>query len=238
MNIWTTKLRGPGLPAALATACIAFTPAHAAERTKASRQENTGVATGFAIGAAAGGPIGAVVGATAGALLGDHYHRQSVSNASLKTNLSQSESDRSRLQTELARSEAQEEQMSHALDQTRELETEVSFRTADASLPDPTLARLKKLGALAASLPEVTVRVSGYADPRGSEELNAQLSRQRAEAVAKAIEDAGVDSSRVIIEAHGESQSQSSTGDLDGYAFDRRVTVRIEHAAESTVASR
>src|SRR5262245_39329268 len=136
MNIWTTKLRGPALPIALATACIALTPAHAAEHTKASRQENTGVATGFAIGAAAGGPIGAMLGATAGALLGDHYHRQSVRNASLKTDLSQSESERSRLQTELVQSEAQGEQMSHALDQTRELETDVNFRTADASLSD------------------------------------------------------------------------------------------------------
>ena len=39
---------------------------------------------------------------------------------------------------------------------------------------------------------------------------------------------AGVPAGRIVIEAHGKSESQSEAGDLDGYAFDRRVSVRLE----------
>jgi len=35
-----------------------------------------------------------------------------------------------------------------------------------------------------------------------------------------------------VIEAHGEHESTSADGDLEGYAFERRVTVRIEQSAE------
>jgi hypothetical protein len=42
----------------------------------------------------------------------------------------------------------------------------------------------------------------------------------------------------VIVEAKGELDSSSTDGDLEGYAFERRVTVRIEQeAGESAVAS-
>jgi len=37
---------------------------------------------------------------------------------------------------------------------------------------------------------------------------------------------------RIVIEAHGEHESSSAEGDLEGYAFERRVTVRIEQAAD------
>jgi outer membrane protein OmpA-like peptidoglycan-associated protein len=74
----------------------------------------------------------------------------------------------------------------------------------------------------------VKVRVAGYADPRGSEELNAALSERRADAVAAVLAQAGVEPGRIIVEAHGKTDSTSTDGDLDGYAFERRVTVRIE----------
>ncbi len=36
---------------------------------------------------------------------------------------------------------------------------------------------------------------------------------------------------RLLIAAHGSSQSTSPQGDLDAYAFDRRVTVRLDGTA-------
>jgi hypothetical protein len=42
----------------------------------------------------------------------------------------------------------------------------------------------------------------------------------------------------LIIESHGADDSTTKDGDLDGYAFDRRVNVRIEHDdKDSQVAS-
>jgi outer membrane protein OmpA-like peptidoglycan-associated protein len=56
--------------------------------------------------------------------------------------------------------------------------------------------------------------------------------------VAGVLTAAGVPADRVVIEAHGEQASTSSDGDLEGYAFERRVTVRIEPGSgDSAVAS-
>ncbi len=49
---------------------------------------------------------------------------------------------------------------------------------------------------------------------------------------------AGVTPDRMIVEGHGNSESTSVDGDLDGYAFDRKVTVRLERPGTQEVASR
>jgi outer membrane protein OmpA-like peptidoglycan-associated protein len=82
----------------------------------------------------------------------------------------------------------------------------------------------------------VKVRVSGYADPRGSEKLNTALSERRADAVAHVLIQGGVDASQLVVEAHGATDSKTAQGDLDGYAFDRRVTVKIEPDSNTKVA--
>src|SRR6267143_719276 len=81
--------------------------------------------------------------------------------------------------------------LDEALKITDELQTDVSFRTNDASINAPSMSPLLKLGALAASMPDVKVRVAGYADPRGSDEVNDALSQRRAEAVAAVLANAG-----------------------------------------------
>jgi len=108
----------------------------------------------------------------------------------------------------------------------------VAFRTADTSINSQQLPALRKIGALAASLPPgARVRIDGYADPRGPATLNDDLSLRRAEAVALTLEQAGCPQDRLVVDAHGASDSNSPKGDLDAYAFDRRVTVRLEAAA-------
>jgi len=235
------------LPAYAATAATADTPQHA------SKQENIGVFTGLAVGAAAGGPIGAMVGMVAGAWLGDHYHRQSVANhdlaaqnhdlalrnQDLTASLGRSEAENRGLSGKLdlatqslAATQEQRTRLDRAVQLSDDIETDVSFRTADASVNSMQLPALRKIGALAASLPPgAKVQIDGYADPRGPATLNDDLSLRRAEAVALTLEKAGCPQDRLVISGHGSSQSTSPQGDLDAYAFDRRVTVRLEGAA-------
>jgi outer membrane protein OmpA-like peptidoglycan-associated protein len=249
MNTLTNRLRAGALGITLATTCVAAWPAYAQDGSskpqRASKQENIGVATGFTVGAVAGGPIGAIVGAAAGAWLGDRYHKQVTTNTTLASDLSKSEAERTRLAqnvTQLSGSlsdaQARSAKLDEALKITDELQTDVSFRTNDASINAPSMSPLLKLGALAASMPDVKVRVAGYADPRGSDEVNDALSQRRAEAVAAVLANAGVAKNRLIVEGHGKSESTSTDGDLDGYAFDRRVTVRLERPGTTEVASR
>lgn len=236
MATLNSRLRAGVLGMALAGG-VAVWPAYACgdERGEGSKQSDIGAVTGLAVGAAAGGPVGAVLGAAAGALLGDRYHRQAQSSAALAADLDHSEAERSRL----SRSVAQlGDSLTQAQQQTDELGLDVSFRTNDDSTPMRSLPPLLKLGALVMTIPQARVRIAGYADPRGSQAYNSELSLRRAQGVAAVLMSAGVARERILIEAHGKSESNSADGDLDGYAFDRRVTVRLELPGSAEVARR
>ena len=231
-----------GLPVANA----AMPSTVAASQQPASKQENIGVLTGLAVGAAAAGPIGAFVGVIAGAWLGDRYHRQSVANhdltadnRALTASLSRSEEERRGLAGKLdlttqslASTQAQRAELDKAVQLSDDIETDVSFRTGDASINTMQAPALQKIGVLAAALPPgAKVRIDGYADPRGPAALNDDLSLRRAQAVALALGKAGCPQEKLVIAGHGAGQSTSPDGDLDAYAFDRRVTVRLEGPA-------
>lgn len=236
----------PSAVSAGATTAIADPGAAAARgQGRAPPQAGIGFFGGLAVGAAAGGPIGAVVGATAGVLLGERYHHELAANRALAIRLHRSETAQrgldaraTRLATSLAASRKQRAELERTLRLSDKLETDVAFRTGDASLSRSDVEALHRLGALAASLPGVTVHIDGYADPRGPEDLNDDLSLLRAEAVALVLAQAGCPARRLLIEGHGAAGSRSPAGDLDAYAFDRRVTVRLEKAAAGEVASR
>jgi len=244
MSVWTTKLRGPALGLTLASALAVAGPSQAAEQAaKPSKQQNIGMVSGLTVGALAGGPFGAVIGAATGAMLGDRYHKQEVARKALATDLSRSQGKQTQLSqnvaelnSSLAEVRAKSEKLDLALKNTDELQTDVSFRTNDDAIGAQSMPPLLKIGALAASMPDMKVRVAGYADPRGSEEVNDALSRRRAEAVAAVLEKAGLPKDRMIVEGHGKSESTATDGDLDGYAFERKVTVRLEHVGSQEVA--
>jgi outer membrane protein OmpA-like peptidoglycan-associated protein len=256
MSILSNKVRVATVGITIAAMSLAALPASAAQTAPgapqaASKQENIGVLAGAAVGAAAGGPIGAMVGIVAGALLGNHYHKQSVANhdlaaqnQALTASLSASQQDREALagklnlaSQSLTAVEAQRSELDHTVQLSDDIETDVAFKTAKASINNLQLPALRKIGALAASLPPgAKVRIDGYADPRGPATFNDDLSLRRAEAVALTLEQAGVPQDRLVIEGHGASESTSPQGDMDAYAFDRRVTVRLQGAevAQST----
>jgi outer membrane protein OmpA-like peptidoglycan-associated protein len=264
MSILSNKVRVGTVGITVAAMSLAALPAFADQTTApgtqqaASKQENIGVFTGAAVGAAAGGPIGAMVGVIAGALLGHHYHQQSVANHDLSAqnhdlatqnhvlsaSLGRSEEERQALAGKLdlatqslASTEAQRAELDRTVQLSDDIETDVAFKTADASVNNLQLPALRKIGALAASLPPGTkVKIDGYADPRGPATLNDDLSLRRAEVVALTLEKAGCPQDKLVIASHGSSESTSPKGDLDAYAFDRRVTVRLEgtDVAQST----
>jgi outer membrane protein OmpA-like peptidoglycan-associated protein len=242
----TPNLKSPVMGLALA-ALAATAPAWGdpvATSDSNARSEDIGIVTGLAIGAAAGGPVGAVIGATAGGLLGDRYHKERQIKAALAADLRRSEAERTRLATSvtelngsLAESQTQGAQLEHTRAALDAVGMDVSFRTDDTAIKVEDMAPLLKLGALAAAVPDAKLRVAGFADPRGAPAYNDELSKRRAEAVAAALECGGIAPERLIIEAHGAGESDSVAGDLDAYALDRRVTVRLERAAPATPAS-
>ena len=247
MTVMTARHRGATLAVALA-GWLASLPALAGEgddRGQGSKQSDAGVVAGLALGAVVAGPVGAVLGAGAGAVLGDRYHRQAQSAATLAQDLKKSETERARLErsvaqldSSLAQEKARGERLDATLQHTDELGLDVSFRTDDDSVPAQAMTPLLKLGALAAALPEAQLVVAGYADPRGPEAYNDELSLRRADCVAAVLATAGVAREHIVIEAHGKSASTAAAGDLDAYAFDRRVTVRLQLPSLGELARR
>jgi outer membrane protein OmpA-like peptidoglycan-associated protein len=237
------KLKHTAIALAVA-AGVAGVPAWAGSGTgpqSNAKAEDVGIVTGLAVGAAAGGPVGALIGAAAGGLLGDRYHQQ---RETARADLGRSEAERARLSASvtglsgsLAQSQAQGEELRRTLAAVDAVGMDVSFRTDDASIAVADMAPLLKLGALAAAVPDARLRVAGFADPRGPAAYNETLSQRRAEAVAAALACGGIARERLIIEAHGAGESKSADGDLDGYALDRRVVVRLERAPPATAAS-
>jgi outer membrane protein OmpA-like peptidoglycan-associated protein len=233
-----------GLGLAIA-ACLAGAPAWAASGEDNQRKaQDIGIATGLAVGAAAGGPIGAMIGAAAGGLMGDRYHRQRETAKELSADLGKSEAERARLTASvtelngsLAQSRSHGVQLEHTLSAVDAVGMDVSFRTDDDSIKAEDMGPLLKLGALAAAVADAKLRVAGFADPRGGAAYNDALSQRRAEAVAAALACGGIARERLIIEAHGAGESSSADGDLDAYALDRRVTVRLERAPSAPAAT-
>ena len=185
----------------------------------APAEENIGFVSGLAIGAVAGGPIGAVAGGITGALLGEHYHKQKALNKALAADLSGSNAERAKLTQTLLQ---QDGTLGHA----RELTVNIAFRTGESKLTVEDIDQLTTLGQLAGGMPGVKIQVSGHADPRGSKEYNTVLSKDRAEAVAAVLTNAGLNQDRIVIEALG-ADPEAAPRDLDTYAFQRRVSVKL-----------
>jgi outer membrane protein OmpA-like peptidoglycan-associated protein len=99
------------------------------------------------------------------------------------------------------------------------------FRTDEAVLADTTGQRLHELATTLAAMPGIRVQLDGFADERGDEDYNRQLSGERVDFVRDQLIAAGVDASRITSTAHGESPAQETTA--DSYALERRVNLKL-----------
>jgi len=222
MGTWTTKFRKPALVAGILAIGLAVNPALAGSAGNSTQKANTkragaGFVGGAAIGAAAGGPVGMVVGAIAGTFMGEHSQKKTDALAARKAESSQLAGQVESLEKSLTSIEGK----------AGEVGATVQFRTGETAVRDNDRARLAKLGSLLAGLPDVRVRVSGFADARGDDAINQTLSQERAEMVALELEKAGVPKERLIVEAMGERfASMESTS--DDQAFERSVEIRLE----------
>jgi outer membrane protein OmpA-like peptidoglycan-associated protein len=71
------------------------------------------------------------------------------------------------------------------------------------------------------------LQVNGYTDTAGSLDHNLQLSQARANAIAKALADDGVDAHRILARGFGEKGLKIPTGDNVNEPRNRRIEIRI-----------
>lgn len=246
-------MKGITLTVTLA-ALLAAAPALAGQESpdQGSRASPLGIFSGALLGALLGGPPGAMVGMAAGGMSAD-WHQQHRRNARLENHVAELKSERDSLRSERRSMKASLAELEAALAQFHDqasvrtqiglladgLELEVGFRTDSAALPESSAEALDALARLALAVPGMEILLEGYADPRGSGRHNVQLSRVRAEAVRDRLVEAGIPAERIRIAAHGAiaSLEPGAAPDPDGWALERRVTIRLE-TGEGRLAAR
>jgi outer membrane protein OmpA-like peptidoglycan-associated protein len=221
-------------------------------------QEPVGLVSGAVIGAFAAGPIGAVVGAGLGAWIGNRVHRASDAKKA-EVQVALLESDKTQLQTEKSALLSEKNQLAETnqslsakLDDLSQkvatvqsvnadasktldgLQGDVLFRTGSADITADVAHQIQVLAQAVAKSPELKIRVDGYADPRGTIDVNLKLSQDRANAVRDLLLASGVNEEVLEVNAYGKSQSTAE--DNDGYALERRVRLTLQMESAAAVA--
>jgi outer membrane protein OmpA-like peptidoglycan-associated protein len=230
----------------------------AGEAKPAPPQEPAGFIAGAVIGGFAAGPVGAVVGAALGTWLGNRVHRAGEARTA-EAQVAKLQSDTQNLQTEKSTLIAQQtnllavnqslaaklEDMSRKAETVRStpddasevldgLQGDVLFRTGSAEITPDIAHQIQVIAQAVAKSPSLKVRVDGYADPRGGDEINMKLSQDRANAVRDMLLAAGIDENVLEVNAYGKTQSTAS--DSDGYALERRVRLTLQIESPAAVA--
>lgn len=215
---------------------IAAVPALAADGP--SVEERAGVGVGMVVGGVAGGPIGAVVGAAIGAKFGDEFYKRNEEVDSLSASLDSSEATIAGLERDIHSLKGEVRSREDELQQVRELakpellqllnagiEMDLLFRTDEDVLAGSTGTKLQQLAASLVANPDIQIQLDGYADERGDETYNQQLSVRRVEHVKEALLAAGIPATRITTDAHGESPAAEQN--VDSFALERRVSMTL-----------
>ena len=104
---------------------------------------------------------------------------------------------------------------------------DVLFETGSAHLKRDAVQQLRPLAGYLRAKGAVRLRIDGYTDSVGKPAANLALSRDRAQSVADALADMGVESRRFQLEGHGEGSPKAPNTTEAGRQQNRRVEVTL-----------
>lgn len=103
-----------------------------------------------------------------------------------------------------------------------EMQTEIFYSIRQTVIPEGEQGKVTNLINFLKANPETKVTVTGYADAgTGNPRINMKYSQGRAENVAKALKEAGIDAARITVDAKGDTVQPYSENDKN------RVTIAI-----------
>jgi sortase system peptidoglycan-associated protein len=238
---------------ALATALLAAAVhnAHADDQQTSDNKQRQYIGTG--IGAAAGavvaGPVGLIVGGVIGNLAARHdatttdtaeqtpVANEPDLNASIQPDSTAPTEDETAesiivAQAGVIESVIEDDSVEHAPDLkeilVKDVELDIFFLSGSTAVESFYQPRLQAVAKIMQQLPDIDIHLEGYSDRRGDEDTNMELSNQRLDSVRNELVQAGIDTNRIHMSAFGELQFVSTPGDLEAYAFDRRVVIRFQ----------
>lgn len=107
----------------------------------------------------------------------------------------------------------------------------VQFASGSAAIADRSLAILDRVARVLLDNPAGNVEIQGHTDSQGDDELNRELSQERADAVRDYLVAAGVPADRLVARGFGESVPRASPEETDAdRAANRRIEFRVRPA--------
>lgn len=99
----------------------------------------------------------------------------------------------------------------------------IYFAYDQSTLSNEGKATAEAIAKLLQDAPEMTLRIEGHADERGTNEYNLALGERRAQAVQQYLVSYGVDASRISVLSYGEEKPASDGKDESAWSLNRRA---------------
>jgi outer membrane protein OmpA-like peptidoglycan-associated protein len=106
---------------------------------------------------------------------------------------------------------------------------DVLFDTGQAELKPGAQRPIEQIATFLNENPERSVQVEGFTDSQGADEYNQMLSQRRADAVARAIIQRGIDAQRVRAMGYGEEFPKAGNDSAGSRQLNRRVEIVVSN---------
>jgi outer membrane protein OmpA-like peptidoglycan-associated protein len=103
----------------------------------------------------------------------------------------------------------------------------LNFDTGSSAIRAEDQQTLAQVAQVLQSHPNARVRIAGYADARGNDQVNARLGQQRSQAVVAALATAGVPADRLEAATGGERNPRDSNSSAQGQFENRRTELVV-----------
>ena len=117
-----------------------------------------------------------------------------------------------------------------------DLTAPIHFDYDQASVRGDDQGQLDRKAAILQANSGVTLRVSGHADERGSDEYNLALGNRRAAAAKRYLVNKGIDAGRIEVVSFGEERPAAQGSDEEAYAQNRRDEFEIVAGGDNLAA--
>jgi outer membrane protein OmpA-like peptidoglycan-associated protein len=163
--------------------------------------------------------------------------RENELNAA-KQLVTQARSEAQNAQAQLAQQQAESERLAAQMEDLQASQTsrgivltlgDVLFDTGRADLKPGAIRPIEQIASFLAQHPERKVQVEGFTDSQGSQDFNLELSQKRADAVAMAIIQRGIDAERVRALGYGEEFPKASNTSDGSRQLNRRVEIVVSN---------
>jgi peptidoglycan-associated lipoprotein len=119
-----------------------------------------------------------------------------------------------------------------------DLSSMIHFDFDKSDIMSGDMGNLDRKAAILVANPNLTIRISGHADDRGSDEYNLALGNRRAAAAKRYLTSKGVAEGRITVVSFGEERPVAMGADEGSWAQNRRDEFEIVAGGDNLVAPR